>query len=330
MKRLIRYTAHAAGLLTNLGMRKFAIVLILWFHRRSSRTVCLLSRRASSAGCKDGISRDPVLVYQMAKVGSTSLTYSLQFAYLKAGLPEVPVYHAHTLTNLDLHDQLIRESNGQPEDLALVAEYKQVLSRFQSDSHRHWNVVSIVRDPVARHISNYFHHIDRHLPDWRKRWRAGNLSVDEVMQHFLLAEDHAHHWFDTEIKLVMGIDVFCEPFDHYAGYKVLARVPKATLMVIRLEDMDRVAAPAVRQLLGFPEFKLLSFNQASDTGYRAIYQQFRARPLPAWYVEKMYAGKFARHFYTDEERERFTRKWTGALESELKPQPQFGPQRVSA
>jgi len=58
------------------------------------------------------VSRDPVLVYQMSKVGSTSLLYSLQFAYVKAGLPNVELHHAHTLTNLDLHEQYVRDANG--------------------------------------------------------------------------------------------------------------------------------------------------------------------------------------------------------------------------
>jgi hypothetical protein len=51
----------------------------------------------------------------------------------------------------------------------------------------------------------------------------------------------------------------------------------------------------------------------SETGYRELYRQFKAKPLPAWYVEKAYSSKLACHFYSNAERDRFARKWTGGI-----------------
>lgn len=294
---------HALFLFRSLGWRRFAIVLSCWFMRKYRRIV------GPAARCGGRVSRGPVLVYQMSKVGSTSLVYALQMAYLRAGHPRTPLFHAHTLTNLDLHEHLVKDANGPAHDLALVREYQQIRQTFESSRDEHWKVISLVRDPVARQVSDYFHHIDRHLPDWRSRWRDGSLTIEEVTESFLGAIDPTRHWFEGEILGVLGIDVYAQPFPHEAGYNVYNRPPKVTLLVIRLEDMDRVAGAAVEKVLGLKGLKPHPFNLGSQSDYGEIYRQFKNAPLPQWYLEKAYSGRMACHFYTNAELDRFAQKW---------------------
>jgi hypothetical protein len=255
------------------------------------------------------ISQDPVLVYQMSKVGSTSLSYSLQLAYVKAGLLNVPVLHAHTLTKLDLHEQQAKQASGANDRLCLVKEYRQIRAAFESQPDQHWSIISLVRDPVARQVSDYFHHIDQHLPDWRRRWCDGSLRIDEVVEHFLTVEDSTRHWFESETLPLLGIDVYATEFPHQAGYGIYLQPPKVDLLVIRLEDMNRVAGQAIHQLLGIWNFKVHSFNLGSESDHREIYKQFKAAPLPMWYLKKAYSSRMACHFYSKPERERFAEKW---------------------
>jgi Putative capsular polysaccharide synthesis protein len=302
---------QALFLIRQLGLRRFAIILIFWILRRYRRWADPDLHHAISPAKAGEISRDPVLVYQMSKVGSTSLLYSLQFAYAKAGLFRVPMYHAHTLSNLDFHEQQAEQAKGPGHHLALVREYKQIRRAIEDQPLAHWNVVSLVRDPVARQVSDYFHHIDRHLPDWRSRWENQKLSIDEVVQNFLTVHDPTYNWFEAEIDSIFGIDVYASAFPHEAGYGIYLRPPKGSLLVLRLEDLDRVAKPAVDQLLGIKKFKLYSFNLGGEAGYGEIYRQFKRQPIPNWYLEKIYSGRIARHFYTSAELEKFTRKWGG-------------------
>jgi hypothetical protein len=292
-----------------LGLRRFAIVVVYWILRRYRRITGTAFNHNTKHIRPERISRDPVLVYQMSKVGSTSLSYSLRFAYLKAGLPGVLLHHAHTLSNLDLHERWAKESGESRGQLNLVREYKQIRRAFEARREAHWNVISLVRDPVARQVSDYFHHIDRHLPGWRCRWREGKLGIAEVLENFLGTHDPTYNWFEAEIDSVLGIDVYASPFPHEVGYGIYSQPPKVTLLVLRLEDLDRVANPAIQQLLGIQGFQIYSFNLGTESGYGEIYRQFKRLALPAWYLEKMYSGRIARHFYTSTELDGFAAKW---------------------
>ncbi|HEY1922698.1 MAG TPA: putative capsular polysaccharide synthesis family protein, partial [Tepidisphaeraceae bacterium] len=249
-RRIAKSVRNGALLFWNLGFRRFSIVVVYWALRRYRPAATVVFDRAFGTVNRNHISRDPVLMYQMPKVGSTSLLYSVQFAYLKAGLPQVALHHVHTLTNLDLHEQIATKSDNPAEQLALVREYKKIRHDIESQSEGHWTAISMIRDPVARQISDYFHNIDSHIPDWRKRWREQSLSVDEVLRNFLTLPDHTPNWFEAEVQSVLGIDVYASAFPHEAGYIVCSGHPKVKLMVMRLEDMNRVAGQAIEQLLG--------------------------------------------------------------------------------
>jgi hypothetical protein len=304
-----------------LGLRRFLIVLTCWTLRKCRPVVAPCVACAAIGTHRNGASRDPILVYQMAKVGSTSLYYSLQLAYLKVGLPNVPLHHIHALANLDAQENTLCTSIACPQQLTAIRHYKKIREQFRSCANSHWITISMVRDPIARHISAYFHDLDFHLPDWRDRWQRGNLAADELLQNFLRVPDYADHWFDSEIKSIFNIDVFSADFPHEIGYTIFPRHDKVTLMLLRLEDMNRVAAQAVHDLLQIPNFRLHSFNARNHTASSNLYEQFKSLPLPEWYVERAYATKLAQHFYTEEERTNFAEKWLRGNSAQGKPPP---------
>jgi hypothetical protein len=309
MRRTFNAMRRAACMVRTRGLKRYLMDLANW-GLQQNRPAVARSLRYVVREAKD-VSVDPLLIYQMSKVGSTSLLYSLQWAYLRAGLARLPIHHTHTLTQLDYVEKLAMESNYLPaERVEWVRQYRKIRSDFDARPCEHWNVITLVRDPVARHISDFFHHIDRNLPDWRRRWGEESLGMDEVMQSFLHSPDHAYEWFDAEIQTVLGIDVYSQPFPHHAGYCMLSRLPKVTLLVLRLEDLNRVAREAVKALTRIRHFTLTSFNLGRETEYCGLYEKFKSLPLPAAYVERAYSSKLATHFYTPAERERMTRKWT--------------------
>jgi hypothetical protein len=258
----------------------------------------------------DGIKQDPILVYQMAKVGSRSVLSSLELAYLKHWLPHVGIYHVHTLENLDLSEKIARERNAPP--IEVIQEYKRIRREFDASPDQHWNIISLVRDPVGRNKAYFFQNIDHHIPDWRKRWSDKTLAVEEIVQIFLdTPEVHtAHSWFDAEFKPVLEVDVYATPFSPKNGYQVYSNPPKVDLLIIRLEDLNRVGERAIQDFLGIKDFSLHQTNIGDEKEYASIYNAFKSAPLPVPYVNEMYQTRFARHFYSDEELDGFMRKWT--------------------
>lgn len=256
------------------------------------------------------ISRAPILVYQMAKVGSKSVLFSLHLAYLRHRLPEVRIEHVHNLQNLDAHEALTRQAHGSDEALQVIQQYRRLREEFDQEPARHWHVISLIRDPVARQAGAFFHNLEQYIPGWSQRWQAGQLSIEEVIRVFLDTPDYSHHWLEQELIPVLGIDVYAAPFPTETGYRIYSNPPKVDLLLIRLEDLDRVAAEAMAHLLGLPDFTLYAANIGEEKDYADLYQAFKATPLPAAYVEQAYQTQFARHFYTEAERRAFTRKWT--------------------
>ncbi len=258
------------------------------------------------------ISQDPIMIYQMAKVGSRSVLFSLEYSYLKHRLPNVPIYHIHNLANLEAHEgRATRAQNT--EELGVIQQYKKILHDFEQTPDQHWNVISLVRDPVARNVGSFFHNLEHYVPNWKPRWQAGTLAMDEVLQAFLNTRElhqTANVWFNVEFKSILGIDVYEVPFQTANGYQFYTNPPKVDLVIIRLEDLNRVAVPVVEKFLGIRDFKLYPSNIGDEKDYADIYRAFKSTPLPLDYVEKIYQTRFASHFYTEAELQSFTRKWT--------------------
>ena len=97
----------------------------------------------------------------------------------------------------------------------------------------------------------------------------------------------------------------------YRWEEILGEPPTVPRLLIRLGDLDRVAADAMREFLGLEDFRLTLANVGAEKDYGEIYTTFKQSPLPADYVEAMYATKYARPFYTDAERAACAARWTG-------------------
>ena len=79
--------------------------------------------------------------------------------------------------------------------------------------------------------------------------------------------------------------------------------------MLRLEDLNRVGQKVLRDFLNLKQFQLVQANVGEQKEYSDLYREFKKIPLPASYLEKMYASMYARQFYTDEEIQGFYQKW---------------------
>lgn len=251
-----------------------------------------------------------VLVYQMGKVGSSTIVASL-----RDRAPHLGVFHVHYLTAEGLGD---RESFYRNRYATLhripqhLIEGRHAHHLMQRRPEHRWKVVTLVRDPVSCNISKFFQTLGVHHPDLRmEHWEKPGW-IDDLVRLFLTRHDHcmALEWLDRELREALQIDVYATPFRHARGYETY-KSSAADLLLLRLEDLDGVGPRALADFLGLASSVTLSLaNAAEAKPYAPSYRAFRSRlAMEAQYLEEMYASRLARHFYSVEERNAMRRRW---------------------
>jgi len=255
--------------------------------------------------------REPIVVFQMGKVGSSTIVESLKA--LDLGFP---IYHVHRLTpdGLEFAEKmrLARRGSRPAGKHYFTSRYLRKQLAKQSNSMR-WNVVTSVREPIARNVSAFFHALDAWYPEFDHQPRGNDKSTLFAELTTIFLEEFPHKlpltWFDSEMKSTFGIDVFSSEFPKQEGYGIYEG-ERVNLLVIRLEDIAKCGQQAFSKFLGIEQFALVSTNVGSEKAYGTAYNEFlRSIVLPDSYIDRMYASKYARHFYNEEEIRTFKAKW---------------------
>lgn len=254
--------------------------------------------------------KEHFLVHTMAKVGSKTIVSSIEAAAPKAYLQ---ITHTLAPASLQRAEQAV-DQFGHWEQL----DKSRAISRLvrQNDSGINWNVISPVRDPVARDISFFFESIPILHPSLVDCMEANRL-IDVFLR--CLSDDtlgnlvpHPVCWFDEEMLPTFGIDVFSKPFDFATGFSTY-HCQNARLVVIRLEDFDKSLTEALSLLLSRPSIEIKNANRASQKKRKRVYDfygEFRRNlVLPSAYIDRLYTSKFCTHFYRPDEIDEFRRQW---------------------
>lgn len=254
--------------------------------------------------------RAPILIFQMGKVGSSSIKESLR-ARLGSS---VPLYQVHALMDLDAMEQKARRSDGYtPDPPDEIAWYRHVERFVKASGNKKFLLVSMVRDPVARNISAYFQDLHKFLPDALERHARSQLRIADLCADFFQRMDHAYclEWFDRQMLPFSQIDVYAAPFPKHVGYQIYTR-GNFKLLVLRVQDLDAQIAAAMQEFFNIPNFKLVSTNRSAAKPYAALYREFLAEIIvPSAYLDAMYHSKFARHFFSSQELSAWRTFWGG-------------------
>ena len=177
----------------------------------------------------------PILIYQVGKVGSQTVQLGIldllpaRQMRFQTGLCR-PAHHIHSVDNDNsllfpskkdgLNDPVVRINGGV---IPMIVE---------EDG---WNVVTIVRDPVARNFS---------------AWNAFQNRKGDFIEDYL--HDAMFKWFDRQLVKFMGVNVYDQPFDAERGWSIYhnpsSKVRK--LLILQTERIDEVFAENVCNLKG--------------------------------------------------------------------------------
>lgn len=241
----------------------------------------------------------PVIVYQMGKVGSSSV-----YASLKQMNPEAEIHHVHFMNHLEEIEEHIRKVRLVIDgDLATLRQGKEIRSLIERNPAQIVNLISLVRMPIPRLISSFFQDVEANFPDYKKRMDNNDLTAEELADFFVTSfrDQTPEHWFDAQVKDLFGIDVYSEPFPREKGYHFYQK-DNIRLVVIRLEDLSRCATQVFDEFLGISGFRLSNANVASTKDYGSLYKSFKELlKFEAEFIDELNTTKYARHFYSQDE-----------------------------
>lgn len=235
------------------------------------------------------------LIYSMGKVGSASI-----YSSLKRKKPYSDIFHLHFLSDNYLKNILPEQNEFFHSNITLG---EKILKHIRKNKNKRIKVITLVREPVARSISELF-----------QNWQASYDDITEVDNEKLVRRmenanyDFALNWFDTEFYEYTKIDIFSHPFDKQKGYSIY-HFDDFDMICIKLESLNQVGEKAMQEFLG-EEFNLLGANKSAQ---KVTSEKFRFVKdnvkIDKAILDALYNSKLVQHFYTEEEIEKFRNRW---------------------
>lgn len=254
----------------------------------------------------------PILIYQMGKVGSTTILNSLK----EADLPN-PIAQVHRISDHigRIRKYEIKKRKFPPAyhidlGLAINQRFKQL-----NNQKPFFKVISLVRDPIAFEVSKFFQNPHFYPPHLRNN--SGDIDTkkaSDFLNDFLLKDNafiYVFNWFDQEIKSVFELDVFAFPFDKDQGWTIL-RGNNIELLLIRLENLSKIDNNVLTNFVNSSQqVELINSNvrnqKTKNNHYDIVKDNIK---LDRKVCEKIYSHKFAKHFYKENEVQNFIEKWS--------------------
>jgi hypothetical protein len=257
-----------------------------------------------------------VLVYQVGKVGSSTIQSSLSAI-------GVPSLHLHFLARLLMDDFGVNDVLSGC--LNKLLEMKKV------------KIITLVREPLGQIISRFFQNMGEYQENFFLYEKLeGNSLTDMFRDYIMKSEGKAgaiggydwrvpiplrkalvegnnlygwFQWFDAELRSTFDIDVFEYPFDKEKGYSIIKR-KNIEVLVMKLEKLSSLES-VIGEFVEEPGFRMVNSNVAEDKEYKNIYRMFKkVVQFPSEIVSLYYReNRQMDHFYAEEEKAFFLERW---------------------
>ena len=257
---------------------------------------------------------NPVLVYQMGKVGSTAVTHGLRSSSLPRSVVHVHNLNPRSIQEIDDFGRAEYARTGTISPVVLDAIF--LAPRLADMARRHpLDIVTLVREPVGRNLSGFFESLPARHPEVAARIRTDDPDdASLLLARTTFVDDALRHdpfsWFDEELRPVTGLDVFAEPFDPAQGYAIYEN-ERCRVLLLRFDDLAAVFGPAVERFFGVSDVSLPRHNDARDRDTAAAYQHLAGNlRLPTEDLHSIFGSERVRHFYSGEEIDRLIARWS--------------------
>ncbi len=252
-----------------------------------------------------------VLVYQMGKVGSSSIEHTLSER-------NIPSYHIHTF---DDHEEFHMYRNKKDVrkffDFKNRTAYRLVLNHRKRilKKREQIKIITLVRDPIATVLSRFFQDLHLQFIEGKKNdaIHRDMASTYQHLQHCFenyLNLNYFAGWFDNELKRNFNIDVMHQDVDDSQPFFTFSN-EQAKVILIKCEQLSSLDRE-IGEFLNLDNFVLKNSNEAKNKWYSHIYQYFKQH-YDFSNLFYMYDLPLYRHLYSEQEREDFKSKWQQTL-----------------
>lgn len=238
------------------------------------------------------------------------------FATLLNSFPETEIMHLHVYsyktmqqiadfaerTTYPLATQRIRQHVNRS------LEARTLMNHFDS---RNVYFLSGVREPIALAVSTFFQ--TYFVPDLP----PPNYSVEEIRSQIESAKDswlnwsELDRWFDNDLLVASGHDVFEQPFPRDKGYQVLSK-GGSKLLVYRVENMETILDAIAELSWVLPSLLVLQkTNVSHDKIYGETYRNVvKNLKFSDAFLDRVYGSRYATHFYSASEIATYRSRWS--------------------
>ncbi len=236
------------------------------------------------------------LIYTMGKVGSASI-----YNALKKKKPHSHIFHVHFLSKNWLETILPKTNEVFHSNIKMGTH---ILNFIKKNPTKRIKVITLVREPVMRAISDLFQNWDHLFDD------IENVEYDKLLKHIEEIDfDYTLNWFDTEFFEYLDVDIYKLHFDKTKGYEIY-NYKNLDILCIKLEALNKIGDDALKEFTG-KKINLVSSNKSSDKKGKDQYNFLKNNvKMNKDMLIDLFHSKYVRHFYNEKEITDFINKWS--------------------
>ncbi len=239
------------------------------------------------------------LVYSMGKVGTTSV-----YSFIKRNHPDTPLHHVHFLSDNWVKKKL---PSLNPEFHGNIAVAEEVYSSLEKHKNRRVKIITMVREPLVREISDIFQ-------NWKGLLNVNAIGDTSAKELSVYLDNHEHeyvlNWFDTEFKEYLGFDIYAHPFDKQKGYSIY-KTKNADILCVSTEKLSSCIETAMKEFAGMDIKASKASNTSENKEGKELYNELiKNYKAPKEKLDLLYNSKYVRHFYDEKEIKGFIEKWS--------------------
>lgn len=242
-----------------------------------------------------------ILVYQMGKVGSTSIENSLN----EIGIENIHLHHLF-LQKQFKYDKFKEKFWGKTKKILLGR-----LKLYIISNNSNIKIVSLTREPISRNISAMFQNLYKFIYEYNSINNRMEESLHQMLENIYykyINHDLPLDWFDLEFKNNFQLNIYDYDFPKEKGWQIIKK-NNIELLLLKMEDLNRCES-VIGNFLDIDKFKLKRSNSSAQKWYADIYKNFKKKFNPTEeYINRMYNSKYMNHFYTDYEISNFKKYW---------------------